>query len=86
MSKFLGQIYSHSLNNPKMRVFSTKESTAQEDDSYMGYSSVNGDFDGDGTQGVAVGMPRGAGLLGKVIKLLFFEILNIISPKLSIWN
>lgn len=28
---------------------------------------MSGDFNGDGTQGVAVGMPRGAGLLGKVL-------------------
>lgn len=49
-----------------MRVFATKESTAQEDDSYLGYSTISGDFNGDGSQGVAVGMPRGAGLLGKV--------------------
>lgn len=33
----------------------------------MGYSSVSGDFNGDGMQGVAVGMPRGGGLLGKVL-------------------
>ena len=38
-----------------------------EDDSYLGYSSVAGDFTGDGVQGVAVGMPRGGGLLGKVL-------------------
>lgn len=66
----LGQVYSHSLNNPKERVYSTKESTSQEDDSYLGYSSVVGDFNGDGTQGIAVGMPRGAGLLGKVCMII----------------
>lgn len=63
---FVGQSYSYDLNNPKREVWSTGESTAAEDDSYFGYSSAAGDFRGDGQQGVAVGMPRGAGLLGKV--------------------
>lgn len=62
----IGQSYSFSLNNPKDKVWATRESTAAEDDSYLGYSSATGDFNGDGTQGVAVGMPRGGGLLGKV--------------------
>lgn len=64
---FLGQTYSTNLNNPKEKVYSTKESTSKEDDSYLGYSSVTGDFTGDGVDGVAVGMPRGGGLLGKVL-------------------
>lgn len=63
---FVGQTYSYDLNNPKSKVWSTAESTAAEDDSYFGYSSAAGDFRGDGQQGVAVGMPRGDGLLGKV--------------------
>lgn len=63
----LGQMYSYGLNNPKDKVYSTKESSSKEDDSYLGYSSVTGDFTGDGIQGVAVGMPRGGGLLGKVL-------------------
>lgn len=62
-----GQMYSYSLNNPKDRVYSTKESSSKEDDSYLGYSSVSGDFMGEGLQGVAVGMPRGGQLLGKVL-------------------
>jgi integrin alpha 8 len=33
----------------------------------LGYSSVSGDFTNDGQQGVAVGMPRGANLLGKIV-------------------
>lgn len=48
-------------------MYKTGESTAAEDDSYLGYSSVAGDFTGDGQQGVAIGMPRGGGLLGKVL-------------------
>lgn len=63
----LGQTYSTNLNNPKEKVYSTKESSSKEDDSYLGYSSVTGDFTGDGVAGVAVGMPRGGGLLGKVL-------------------
>lgn len=63
---FVGQTYSYDLNNQKNKVYATGESTAAVDDSYFGYSSATGDFRGDGQQGVAVGMPRGAGLLGKV--------------------
>lgn len=62
-----GQGYSFSINNIKEKVYSTKESSSKEDDSYLGYSSIAGDFTGDGIQGVAVGMPRGGGLLGKVL-------------------
>lgn len=62
-----GQTYSHTLNNTHSKVWSTGESTASEDDSYLGYSSAAGDFNGDGVQGVAIGMPRGGGLLGKVL-------------------
>lgn len=63
----LGQIYSTGISNPGTKVYQTSESTASEDDSYLGYSAVSGDFSGDGVAGVAVGMPRGGGLLGKVL-------------------
>lgn len=48
-------------------VFSTREGGEFDDDSYMGYSTVVGRFQ-EGTQfeGVAVGMPRGNNLRGKV--------------------
>lgn len=49
------------------KIFSTKEGSTVDDDSYLGYSSITGDFNGDGTEGVAVGMPRGSDLLGKVM-------------------
>lgn len=55
------------MNNPKDKVWATRESSASEDDSYLGFSSVAGDFNGDGLQGVAVGMPRGGDLLGKAL-------------------
>ena len=61
-------------------MYFTNESEASEDDSYLGYSTAAGDFDGDGQSDVAVGMPRGANLTGKVrftndlfIYLLLFE-------------
>lgn len=47
-------------------VVATQEGPAWDDDSYMGYSVTVGDFYGEGIQGAAVGMPRGAGLEGKV--------------------
>ncbi|XP_012282134.1 integrin alpha-PS2 isoform X2 [Orussus abietinus] len=61
-----GQTFSQSVKH-RPRVMFTKEGPAEEDDSYMGYSVTSGDFTGDGDSGVAVGMPRGAGLRGKVI-------------------
>lgn len=62
---FSGQLYSQNLNKIP-EVWATKEGSPQDDDSYLGYSVAAGDFDGRGTGGVAVGMPRGASLLGKV--------------------
>lgn len=50
----------------RLAVVATQEGPAWDDDSYMGYSVTVGDFYGEGIQGAAVGMPRGAGLEGKV--------------------
>lgn len=47
-------------------VFSTPESRSVDDDSYLGYSVAAGYFDGNGEQALAVGMPRGTNLKGKV--------------------
>lgn len=47
-------------------MFQTRESEQLDDDSYLGYSTITGDFLGTGEQGIAVGMPRGAELHGKV--------------------
>ena len=45
----------------------TEEGDPQDDDSYLGYSVATGEFNGDGDgMDVAVGMPRGANLTGKV--------------------
>ncbi|PNF38619.1 hypothetical protein B7P43_G02308, partial [Cryptotermes secundus] len=61
-----GQLFSQSLNN-RPAVVNTKEGSVLDDDSYLGYSVAVGDFGDGGGSGAAVGMPRGAGLLGKVI-------------------
>ena len=46
--------------------YKTGEGSPDDDDSYLGYSVTTGEFDGDNAD-VAVGMPRGAGLNGKVL-------------------
>lgn len=71
-----GQVYSYNPQNPQDRTFSTKESPSSDDDSYLGYSSISGDFNGDGDQDVAVGMPRGAGLVGKIV-VMTWNLTNI---------
>lgn len=63
----LGQTYSYDITKSENQVFSTSESSSNDDDSYLGYSMTTGDFDGDGEEDVAVGMPRGAKLLGKIV-------------------
>ena len=51
----------------------TEEGDPQDDDSYLGYSVTTGEFNGDGDgMDVAVGMPRGANLTGKVKLASFF--------------
>lgn len=48
-------------------MFSTREGKAPDDDSYIGYSTVVGHFKkGEQYEGIAVGMPRGNKLKGKV--------------------
>lgn len=58
---------------------STDEGSPNDDDSYLGYSVASGEFTGDNTPDVAVGMPRGANLTGKVSKLQFHGIIKVIS-------
>ena len=62
----LGQLFSQGLFS-RLDVLSTTEGSAAEDDSYLGYSSAVGDLDDDGRADVAIGMPRGANLTGKVL-------------------
>ncbi|GIY36089.1 integrin alpha-PS2 [Caerostris darwini] len=60
-----GQIYSKDLITNDER--KTRESPASEDDSFLGYSSAAGEFTGDKSMDVVVGMPRGNNLTGKVV-------------------
>ncbi|XP_066258052.1 integrin alpha-PS2 [Euwallacea similis] len=61
-----GSVHQQSLEI-RPAVFQTREGKQQDDDSYLGYSTIVGDFLGTGEQGIAVGMPRGAELHGKVL-------------------
>lgn len=59
-------MYTQLVNN-KDKVLFTKEAPKWDDGSYLGYSITTGDFVGKGEDsGIAVGMPRGADLHGKV--------------------
>ena len=60
-----GQMISQNMLS-RLDVLSTAEASASEDDSFLGYSAAVGDLDNDGRTDVAVGMPRGANLTGKV--------------------
>ena len=61
-----GQVFSQNLANLRDQS-KTGEGAPDDDDSYLGYSVTTGGFDGDGDDtDVAVGMPRGAKLNGKV--------------------
>lgn len=61
-----GSVHQQSLEN-RPAVFSTREGEQKDDDSYIGYSTVVGHFkENEQYEGVAVGMPRGNRLRGKV--------------------
>lgn len=63
---FSGSVHQQSLET-RPAVFSTREGSDVDDDSYMGYSTVVGQFqEGVQYEGIAVGMPRGNNLRGKV--------------------
>ncbi|XP_017064467.1 integrin alpha-PS2 isoform X2 [Drosophila eugracilis] len=62
-----GTASSHDVTKPENQVFSTAESSSNNDDSYLGYSMVTGDFDGDRSEDVAIGMPRGGNLVGRIV-------------------
>nr|CAH7714873.1 unnamed protein product [Callosobruchus chinensis] len=62
-----GSVHQQSLET-RSAVFSTREGSAPDDDSYIGYSTVVGRFrEGEVYEGVAVGMPRGNKLKGKIL-------------------
>jgi hypothetical protein len=76
---FIGQFYSQNLYS-RPDVLSTNEGPPADDDSYLGYSVAVGAFGFGSESGAAVGMPRGAGLFGKVkfnYHNDFFEIIDI---------
>ena len=60
-----GQVFSFNTKQLRNQV-STDEGSPNDDDSYLGYSVTTGEFTGDGQLDIAVGMPRGANLSGKV--------------------
>lgn len=69
-----GQVFSQSILDKQL--YSTNEAPDYDDDSYLGYSVAVGKFSNDSNSDVAVGMPRGNNLTGKV--LLFNSTLYII--------
>ena len=60
-----GQVFSFNTKQLRNQV-STEEGSPNDDDSYLGYSVTTGEFTGDEALDIAVGMPRGANLSGKV--------------------
>lgn len=53
----------------RLDLFTTEEGPESEDNTYLGYSLTLGHFNGDSYPDIAVGMPRGSNLTGKVIFL-----------------
>ncbi|CAK9302561.1 unnamed protein product [Gordionus sp. m RMFG-2023] len=70
-----GQMFVQNITSG-LNLISSKESPPSFDDSYLGYTVVSGEFDGLRGEDIAVGVPRGKNLSGKVI--LFDRNLNII--------
>lgn len=64
-NNIIGQFFSKNLDG-QSEVFSTNEGPKSDDNSYFGYSVAVGAFGLGLDSGAAVGMPRGAELLGKV--------------------
>ena len=77
-----GQVFSFNTRQLRNQV-STEEGSPADDDSYLGYSVTTGEFTGDDNMDIAVGMPRGANLTGKVLfdSLIFTEIILHISGR-----
>ncbi|KAK9701179.1 Integrin alpha [Popillia japonica] len=61
-----GKVVSQSLVS-RPASFHTIDGPATDDDSYLGYSVAVGNFTGEAQEGIAAGMPRGGGLLGKIL-------------------
>ncbi|XP_045133260.1 integrin alpha-PS2-like isoform X4 [Portunus trituberculatus] len=64
-TKLEGQIHSYNLVT-RNEYEKTWEGPAEGDDQYLGYSVAVGDFNGDGTEDVALGVPKGLNYTGKV--------------------
>ncbi|KAG8190225.1 hypothetical protein JTE90_011946 [Oedothorax gibbosus] len=60
-----GQLHSQDLLSKETK-YNTTEGPAELDDSYLGYSIAVGEFTGDKSSDVVVGVPRGHNLTGKV--------------------
>ncbi|XP_025095116.1 integrin alpha-8-like isoform X4 [Pomacea canaliculata] len=60
-----GQLYNYNSQDNTKFVYTT-EGPAEDDDSYMGYASAVGEFDGDDIDDYVVGIPKGASHLGKI--------------------
>uniref|UniRef100_A0A224Z2I5 Integrin alpha 8 n=1 Tax=Rhipicephalus zambeziensis TaxID=60191 RepID=A0A224Z2I5_9ACAR len=61
-----GQVFMQDLNDVRTQL-NTSESPQSDDDSFLGYSTAVGKFSGSNDYDVAVGMPRGEKLSGKVV-------------------
>lgn len=61
-----GQVFSQDLKDVNNQ-YNTSESPSSDDDSFLGYSVAVGKFSGGNDFDVAVGMPRGESLVGKVV-------------------
>ena len=68
-----GQVFSFNTKQLRNQV-STEEGSPNDDDSYLGYSVTTGEFTGDDHMDIAVGMPRGANLSGKVSRAVLIII------------
>ena len=68
-----GQVFSFNTKQLRNQV-STEEGSPNDDDSYLGYSVTTGEFTGDDHMDIAVGMPRGANLSGKVSRAVLMII------------
>lgn len=66
-------------------MYSTLEGPPEEDDSYLGYSAAVGEFTGDTVVDLAIGMPRGHKLKGKVVLLTTFlrNLMNLTGDQLG---
>lgn len=78
-----GSVHQQGLES-RPAVFSTQEGSKNDDDSYIGYSTVVGKFQANAEyDGIVVGMPRGASLYGKVIVHIVFPFFHLLFNKRS---